>query len=407
MKKILNIIWKDVLLRFSSASELIFFIVLPVLFTLFLGGGLGGNEAAESDTRIPVLIVDEDAGELSALLVVALDSSTAVRGLVSNRDEAEQQFEAGEAPALLIIATGFGAALEKADSAPLFLRQQPNNNNAMIARQAIVTAAAAVTDPLAIAEASTAEAERRRPFAAEAERKVYFQESLSLARGLYREAPSRIVISQPSQATTDAAADFSQSAQAAHAAAGQLVTWVFIPMLAASALFVDERARGTFQRLLTTPTRKGTFLLSTALGQVGLALFQMVLLIGFGILVMGVNWGHSLGALALMLVAFSLASVGFGIMMGTFIKTVEQASGLSIMFGMSMAMLGGAWYPIEIFPDAAQRAVQILPTTWAMRGLSDIVIRGQGLAEVLPEVGVLLAFAAVFFALGTWRFQFE
>jgi ABC-2 type transport system permease protein len=52
-------------------------------------------------------------------------------------------------------------------------------------------------------------------------------------------------------------------------------------------------------------------------------------------------------------------------------------------------------------------AVQILPTSWAMQGLLDIVLRGAGLAAVLPSVGVLLGFAAVFFAIGIWRFRYE
>jgi hypothetical protein len=42
-----------------------------------------------------------------------------------------------------------------------------------------------------------------------------------------------------------------------------------------------------------------------------------------------------------------------------------------------------------------------------MRGLLDIVLRGLGLAAVLPIAGVLLTFAAVFFAVGIWRFRYE
>jgi signal transduction histidine kinase len=43
-----------------------------------------------------------------------------------------------------------------------------------------------------------------------------------------------------------------------------------------------------------------------------------------------------------------------------------QASGLSIMLGMAMVLLGGCWYPIELYPEAARTAVQVLPTTGAM-----------------------------------------
>jgi hypothetical protein len=103
----------------------------------------------------------------------------------------------------------------------------------------------------------------------------------------------------------------------------------------------------------------------------------------------------------------ALAAATLGTTLGTFAKTESQASGLSIMAGMVTALLGGCWYPLELFPKSVQHIVQILPTTWAMRGLLDIVLRGQGLVTVLPIAGVLAAFAAVFFAVGIWRFRYE
>jgi ABC-2 type transport system permease protein len=94
-------------------------------------------------------------------------------------------------------------------------------------------------------------------------------------------------------------------------------------------------------------------------------------------------------------------------MLGTFVKTEGQASGLSIMLGMVMALLGGCWYPIELFPAAMQNIVKVLPTTWAMQGMLDILLRGQGVTGILPVAGVLLGFAAVFFSIGVLRFKYE
>jgi ABC-2 type transport system permease protein len=122
---------------------------------------------------------------------------------------------------------------------------------------------------------------------------------------------------------------------------------------------------------------------------------------------MKVNWGHDLGGLAVMLLAGAFAAAAFGTMLGTFVKTAAQANGLSIMLGMVMALMGGCWYPLELFPKAIQTAVLILPTTWAMNGLLDLTLRGRGLVAILPEAGVLLGFTAVFFVIGIWRFKYE
>jgi ABC-2 type transport system permease protein len=133
----------------------------------------------------------------------------------------------------------------------------------------------------------------------------------------------------------------------------------------------------------------------------------MSLLIGFGILVLHVNWGQQPLALAVMMLASALAAAALGTMLGTFVKTEGQASGISIMLGMTMALLGGCWYPLELFPLAVRSAVKVLPTTWAMQGLLDILLRGGGVAAILPEAGVLLGFAALFFTIGILRFRYE
>src|SRR5215813_8107941 len=222
-----------------------------------------------------------------------------------------------------------------------------------------------------------------------------------MAQNIQKDVPDRIKViegSTPDQVDYDPRANSS---------AGQLITWAFIPLFGISALFAYERQKGTLRRLLTTPSSKATFLLGTIFGQVMIALIQMSLLVGFGIFVMKLHWGRDPLALFVILLTSALAAAAFGTTLGTFIKTEGQASGLSIMFGMIFALMGGCWYPLELFPPAIQNAVKILPTTWAMQGMLDLVLRGKGLMDILPEAGVLLGFAVIFFGVGVWRFKFE
>src|SRR5688572_32636030 len=81
----------------------------------------------------------------------------------------------------------------------------------------------------------------------------------------------------------------------ANSSAGQLITWVFIPLFGISALFAYERQQGTLRRVLTTPTSKATFLLGTISGQVVMALIQMTLLVLFAVLAFKLNWGNPIG----------------------------------------------------------------------------------------------------------------
>ena len=174
-----------------------------------------------------------------------------------------------------------------------------------------------------------------------------------------------------------------------------------------SGLLAFERRHGTLRRLLVAPTDRATYLSGVISGQFSAALVQMFILVVFGILVMKVNWGNSPAALAVMLVTFGLASVAFGVMLGTFVKTDGQASNLSIMLGMSMAMLGGCWWPLELFPPGVQTAVHILPTTWAMQGFTALTMSGATLPDILPFAAILCGYAVVFFTIGVIRFRTE
>jgi ABC-2 type transport system permease protein len=400
MRKLTAIAWKDALVRFSSRSELLFFLVLPLVFTFLIGGGLNGSQPA--DNRLVVLLVDEDHSALSAELTAVLGASDAIQLVPASRAAAAAQLTDEDAAAVVGIAPGFDAALRAGLPAALEVQSRPDDLNSLAVETAVNAAASRVGRALAVAHASVIEAERRQPFANAAERAAYFQASLAAAREQFASAPARLAVTRPTG--TPANSGFNPAAQAS---AGQLITWVFIPLLGTSSLFAHERTQGTLRRLLTTPSRKAVFLLGTIGGQLSLTLVQMALLVAFGIYVMRLDWGQSPLGLAVMLVSFGLAAVALGTMLGTFIKTESQGSGLSIMLGMVMALLGGCWYPSEFFPEVARVAAQALPTAWAMQGLSDLVLRGQGLSGILPEAGVLLAFAAVFFAVGVWRFRFE
>jgi ABC-2 type transport system permease protein len=346
-------------------------------------------------------VADQANSSLSADLIAALENSASVRPEVLSLAKAEEQFNQRHVSAVLVIPPEFDLEHLQQGSVTLELRQQPNNMNAMIAQRAVLAVISRAGSAVDIANSSVAAAAQLRPFGSASEQQAYFDGSLEQAQSLLADAPDRIAVSEGS---TPAQIEYDPRA---NSSAGQLITWVFIPLIGLSELFAYERQKGTLRRIMTTPTGKGTYLFGTVFGQVVIGLVQMSLLVGFGILFMKLNWGHDPAGLAVMLAAGALAAAALGTMLGTFVKTPAQASGLSVLLGMVMALLGGCWYPLELFPTAVQHAVKVLPTTWAMQGLLDLVARGRGLVDILPEAGVLLGFAAVFFVIGIWRFRYE
>lgn len=398
MKKIFAIFKKDTLLRFTSPVEWGFFLILPIIFTFILGGG---TNMQNQDPRVFFYVVDQANSPLSASLLSELERSTAVHpGLVS-LEEGVEAFDDNQVTALLIIPADFTLETLQAGTSRVELRQQPNDTRAFAIQQGVSTALTRVSSAVDIAAASVNQAETLRPFPSETERQAYFTAALDDAYAHMEAAPQRVT---EMQASTEDQIEYDPNA---NSAAGQMITWVFIPLIGLSAMFAMERQLGTLRRILVTPTTKATFLAGTVLGQVLTAIFQMGLLIGFGVLVLKLNWGAAPAATALIVVASALAAGALGTMLGTFVKTEAQGNGLSIMIGMVMAMLGGCWYPIELFPQVMRTAAQALPTYWSMQGMLDILVRGQGINSVLPEAGILLGFALVFFVIGILRFRYE
>ena len=398
MKKIFAIAWKDAIIRFASSSELLFFIILPIVFTFLLAGG---TPSGDEDPRIALSVVDEAQTPISQQIITELENSTAVRPELTTREEAQSQFDDRRAEVIFIIPAGIDIKSLKSGSAQVELLQQPNNINATVAERAVLTAIRRVSSSVSAAQNAVKQRASIQAFASDEEKQAYFQSSLELAQKIQKDAPERVSV------VTGNTQDQVDYDPRANSSAGQLITWVFIPLFGISALFAYERQQGTLRRLLITPSNKATFLLGTISGQVAMALVQMLLLVGFGILVMKLNWGREPLALFVILFTSALAAAAFGTTMGTFIKSEGQANGLSIMFGMVFALMGGCWYPMELFPPTIQNIVKILPTTWAMQGMLDLVLRGGGLLDILPEAGVLVGFAVLLFSVGVWRFRYE
>jgi ABC-2 type transport system permease protein len=78
-----------------------------------------------------------------------------------------------------------------------------------------------------------------------------------------------------------------------------------------------------------------------------------------------------------------------------------------VILSMMLAATGGAWFPLEITGSGFSAVGHVLPVAGILDAFRGIVLRGYGIASVLPAVGIALGYAAVFFGVATWRFRSE
>jgi ABC-2 type transport system permease protein len=187
-------------------------------------------------------------------------------------------------------------------------------------------------------------------------------------------------------------------------AASQLVLFTFLTALAGSAALILTRQLGISQRMLSTPTSLRTIVVGESVGRFGVAMVQGVYIVVLTLIIFGVNWGNPVGAV-LLLIVFSGVGAGAGVLMGSTFSNDQQAGGVGVMLSLGLAALGGCMLPIELFSPTMRQVAHITPHAWAMDGFAELVRRGGGPLDIVPELSVLALYAIVLFALAAWRLR--
>ncbi len=187
-------------------------------------------------------------------------------------------------------------------------------------------------------------------------------------------------------------------------AESQVILFMFLTSMTGAVALIITRQLGISRREFSTPTGAGTIVLGETLGRFAFALFQGVFIVVATALLFGVDWMDPLATGAIVL-AFALVSSGAAMLLATLVSNEHQLSALGPALGMVLALLGGAMVPIEVFPPAMRTISLATPHAWALDAFHDLLLNGAGLADILPQLGVLMAFAVVLLALASFRFR--
>lgn len=187
-------------------------------------------------------------------------------------------------------------------------------------------------------------------------------------------------------------------------AASQLVLFMFLTSLTGAAALIQTRKLGVATRMLSTPTSLGTIIGGEAITRFCIAAGQGVYIMVATVVLFGVDWGDLVAAGAV-LVAFAAVGAAAAMLSGSVFSNDEQAAGIGVIVGLGLAALGGAMLPVELFTDAMLTIARFIPHYWAIDALADVVRRDAGLVDIVPQLGILLAFAASIGVIAVWRLR--
>lgn len=182
---------------------------------------------------------------------------------------------------------------------------------------------------------------------------------------------------------------------------GFAVTFLLIGMLMGVSLaLIDEHDWGTLERLRSASAPLWATLTGKLLARFVVGFLQMVVLFAAGYLLFGISLGRTPAALMMPAAAIAFAGAAFGLIVAGVGKTRDAVLPVGAIVIMTMAAIGGCWWPIDFEPAWMQQVALALPTTWAMHAFNDLMIRNLAASSAVIPSAVNFSFGIIYTVVG-------
>src|SRR5262249_434996 len=187
---------------------------------------------------------------------------------------------------------------------------------------------------------------------------------------------------------------------------GFSVTFLLLGMLLGGSLGrLDARDWGTLERLRAMPVGLGRVLGAKLLSRFLVGFLQMVVLFAVGRLFFGISLGREPWLLLLPTAGIVFAGTAFGLVVAALATTRGGVVRVGSIVIVTMAAVGGCWWPIDLEPHWMRRVALAFPTTWAMEAYNDLMIRRRGLEAALRPAAVMAGFGLLYLVTGALLFR--
>ncbi|MGA2167987.1 MAG: ABC transporter permease [Terracidiphilus sp.] len=170
---------------------------------------------------------------------------------------------------------------------------------------------------------------------------------------------------------------------------------------------VEARQKKLLKRLVASPMPRWQYLASFLLSRLAMLIIEVAVFLGFARVAFGVPFRGSVWELGLLCVLTSLAFSALGLLVSSRARTMEAASGLMNLVMLPMWILSGVFFSATRFPAVIQPLVRALPLTAAIDALRGNMLQGMNLGQLIAQVGILLAWFVVPFAVSLRIFRWR
>ena len=189
---------------------------------------------------------------------------------------------------------------------------------------------------------------------------------------------------------------------------GTLVMFTLLVLLTSgAAMLVDDREKQLLRRLASAPLTRGQVVMGKWAGRMALATVQIAVAIGVSFTpLFDMNWGQALPMVIVILLAWGALCTSLALLLGSLARTDSQAANLGAFATMTLAALGGCWWPIEVAPAWMQQLQMFTPTGWTMDALHKLISFDMAWQSALPHLATLVIATFTVGWLASKRFRF-
>jgi ABC-2 type transport system permease protein len=178
------------------------------------------------------------------------------------------------------------------------------------------------------------------------------------------------------------------------------MTLFFVYIFITTINIVQERGRGTLYRTATTPLKKSELFTGKFLAFSTIGILESVYVLLLATEIFGAMSKGSILAAFLIELLLIMPSLGIGLMVSTIIKTERQALAALPLITIPAILISQTFAPIEVMPQFIRPLAYLSPMTYSNVALRAIMIKGESLLTVWPQITVLLLYGLIALAIG-------
>ncbi|HTO39089.1 MAG TPA: ABC transporter permease [Brumimicrobium sp.] len=407
MYKIYNAIVKEWILLKRDLFGLIIIFMMPIILILTITPIQYSIESKDDQAQIPILLINEDDGELSKEMLAKLETENnikfidEVKGKPFSLEEGKKVIENGRQKVMLVIPEGFSAnAQNKIDDniARILSQVIPGYEEEVSTGKEIEIGEIQIFfDPIITGNIKSDIRSSIKQITSEMETEMIYK---SFENEF--EADLSFMMEEELVNFKEQTLDLDKTNLTPSPIQHNMPAWalfaMFLIVVPLSINMVKEKNQGTYIRLKTLPVSSLQLIASKIIVYLIVCVIQFYLMLLVSIYVFPMMGMPALQVSGKMFYLFivavfsGLAAVGFGVLIGTVAKTLEQSAPFGSTAVVILAAIGGLWFPVYAMSESMQKVARISPMNWGLEGFYHVLLRDTSFISILPYLSLLLLF---------------